>query len=127
VNHYTYSSFGEVSSHTNAVEENELRFAAREQSEDTKLLYLRQRYYDATLGRFVAEDPIEPFGYAYADNSPTLLVDPLGTNAATSYLPTIQMSVPLAALSHVVAGAFALTVVATLAAELALQTSPLDL
>ena len=44
--------------------------------------YYRNRYYDASLGRFISEDPIGLRGgsnlYPYVRNNPTNRVDPLG-------------------------------------------------
>jgi uncharacterized protein RhaS with RHS repeats len=44
--------------------------------------HYRGRYYDPTLGRFSAEDPIQLRGginfYSYARNNPRTLTDPLG-------------------------------------------------
>ncbi|MFZ1804481.1 MAG: RHS repeat-associated core domain-containing protein, partial [Nitrospira sp.] len=47
------------------------------------LMYYRARYYQPRLQRFLAEDPLgigddDVNLYAYARNSPTILVDPLG-------------------------------------------------
>jgi RHS repeat-associated protein len=51
----------------------------------TGLIYLHARYYDPTIGRFISPDTVvpseAPIGlnrYAYANNSPTLFVDPSG-------------------------------------------------
>ena len=48
------------------------------------LYYYRARYYDAELGRFIAEDPTGMMGgvnvYTYAANNPGNLVDPQGTH-----------------------------------------------
>ena len=42
--------------------------------------YLRARYYDPGLGRFISEDPIRDGGnwYAYCGNNPVMKVDPSG-------------------------------------------------
>jgi len=45
--------------------------------------YMRARYYDPKVGRFISEDPIGFEGgdvnlYNYASNNPLLLIDPLG-------------------------------------------------
>jgi len=45
--------------------------------------YMRARYYDPEVGRFISEDPMGFDGgdvnlYAYAGNNPVMLVDPLG-------------------------------------------------
>ncbi|MEX1194135.1 MAG: RHS repeat-associated core domain-containing protein [Dehalococcoidia bacterium] len=53
---------------------------------DGGLFYLRARYYDPTLGRFLTQDPVRGFPlspqtanpYAYALNNPTNRVDPSG-------------------------------------------------
>jgi RHS repeat-associated protein len=51
----------------------------------TGLIYLHARYYDPTVGRFISPDthvpsdtPIGLNRYAYANNSPTMFVDPTG-------------------------------------------------
>jgi RHS repeat-associated protein len=45
----------------------------------TGLHYMRQRWYDAGLGRFVSRDPIARSSvYAYVGNAPTVYLDPLG-------------------------------------------------
>lgn len=50
--------------------------------------HLRARDYDAGTGRFTAPDPLVPdpsapavSPYAYADNRPTVMVDPMGLRA----------------------------------------------
>ncbi|GEM_PF-3888449 len=48
----------------------------------TTLHYYRARYYDPDTGRFIGEDPFQPFShenlYSYVRNHPTRLVDPFG-------------------------------------------------
>ena len=46
---------------------------------DPGLYYLRARYYDPTIGRFMSQDPL-PAGnpYAYVGNNPVRYVDPSG-------------------------------------------------
>ena len=61
---------------------NPLRFATRELDRQTGLYYVRARWYDPFLGRFLSEDPIGLAGginqYAYALNDPVNLSDPSG-------------------------------------------------
>lgn len=49
---------------------------------ETDLLYMRHRWYDATLQRFISRDPIGLYGgnnvYVYVGNDPTLRTDPRG-------------------------------------------------
>jgi RHS repeat-associated protein len=57
-------------------------FTGREWDPETSLYYYRARYYDASLGRFVSEDPVRFYGganfFAYVGNHPTDLTDPYG-------------------------------------------------
>jgi RHS repeat-associated protein len=51
--------------------------------EPNGLYYMRARYYDPQIGRFISEDPIRFAGgdvnlYAYAGNNPVNFVDPFG-------------------------------------------------
>jgi len=52
-------------------------------TEPNGLLYMRARYYDPEVGRFISEDPMGFDGgdvnlYVYASNNPILYSDPLG-------------------------------------------------
>jgi len=77
-------------------------FTGRLHDSDTLLNY-RARYYDASLGRFLSQDPIRFFysspqslnGYSYVDNHPTIDLDPLGLSAQ---LFPILVAVAVAAL-----------------------------
>lgn len=81
VNEYRYDPWGR----TEVVKEgmkNPLRFAGREFDTETGLYYLRARYYDPLVGRFISEDPSHLAGglnlYAYAANNPIAFRDPSG-------------------------------------------------
>ncbi len=78
---YTYDPFGltQVSGSTSA---NPLQFTERE-NDGTGLYFYRARYYDPQRGRFTGPDPLRTGGggnnlYAYANNNPTIYVDPMG-------------------------------------------------
>ena len=86
VNRYAYSAYGKV------LAENELisqpftyvgRYGVMREADN--LYYMRARYYDAELGRFISEDPIGFAGginvYAYVGGNPMMLVDPSGLSA----------------------------------------------
>jgi RHS repeat-associated protein len=73
---YSYDAFGAVRAHTGA--STQWSFTG-EQNELNGLEYLRARYYDPAMGRFLTRDPIpsqQP--YAYAGSSPANFVDPTG-------------------------------------------------
>jgi RHS repeat-associated protein len=57
-------------------------FTGRENDNLTGLMYYRARWYDAEVGRFISEDPIQFDGglnwYAYVDNGPLKFTDALG-------------------------------------------------
>jgi RHS repeat-associated protein len=61
---------------------NTLRFGGREFDGETGLYYLRARYYDPSLGRFISEDPkgLEAGvnSYVYVGNNPISGTDPSG-------------------------------------------------
>jgi RHS repeat-associated protein len=80
-NAYQYRPFGEVQAATGTVA-NPLRLMARELDAGAGLYYVRARWYDPYLGRFISEDPIGLAGginnYAYAANDPVNRNDPLG-------------------------------------------------
>ncbi len=53
--------------------------------------YMRARYYDPQVGRFISEDPIGFAGedvnlYAYVSNNPILLIDPWGLCSKQGFL-----------------------------------------
>jgi len=83
VNRYAYTPFGVLSAKTEAVP-NPFRYVGRfgVMDDDNGLLYMRARYYDPDLGRFLTKDPIGFEGgvnlYAYAADNPVVLIDPAG-------------------------------------------------
>ena len=55
-------------------------FTGKQKDPDTGLYYFNARWYDASLGRFVTQDPIRDGvnWYAYCENNPLKFVDPTG-------------------------------------------------
>ena len=75
----SYDSFGNASASTHT----RYDFTGRERDETTGLLYYRARWYDATLGRFISQDPIGFAGgdinlYRYVGQNPLNGRDPSG-------------------------------------------------
>ena len=76
---YDYDAFG------NQLSEEEtsatpFRYNGEYYDEKTGFTYLRARYYDPSMGRFITEDPIHDGinWYAYCGNNPVVFIDPLG-------------------------------------------------
>lgn len=63
------------------------------EDEGAGLFYMRNRFYDATTGRFLQRDPIGIEGginlYAYANGNPMSFVDPAGLDPFDPILPRI--------------------------------------
>jgi RHS repeat-associated protein len=78
---FTYDSFGNITSSTETFAQ-PFRYTGREWDSETALYYYRARYYDATAGRFISEDPIGFGGshdfYTYTGNKPVNFTDPTG-------------------------------------------------
>ncbi len=78
---FVYDAFGAVTARTGTTA-TAWKFTgeqADDGSGDTGYYFLRARYYDPTTGRFISRDPVEfAQRYAYANDNPALLVDPLG-------------------------------------------------
>jgi RHS repeat-associated protein len=84
VSAYSYDPFGGVAVKTEGVGQ-PFKFVGRHgvMDEPGGLQYMRARYYDPALGRFISEDPAGFGGgqvnlYAYVGNNPVGLIDPSG-------------------------------------------------
>ena len=77
---YSYAPYGGVV-RTNEEDENRFKFVGRfgVQQELDDLYYMRARYYDNSLGRFLGVDPVWSTNrYNYAASNPTRWIDPTG-------------------------------------------------
>ena len=59
VDGYTYDVFGGIRSQSGA-SDNPWLFTGEQQDADEGLYYLRARYYDPAIGRFLSQDPLPP-------------------------------------------------------------------
>jgi RHS repeat-associated protein len=73
---YTFDSFGKQTGSSGSLT-NPFQYSGREFDTETNLFFLRARYYDPAIGRFLSEDPISFKGgmnfYGYIRNNPTIL------------------------------------------------------
>jgi len=78
---YIYEAFGALVASTGSTE-NTRKFTGEDYDATSSLLYLRARYYDPDVGRFISRDPIGVIGginlYGYCGNNPVNWVDPDG-------------------------------------------------
>ncbi len=84
-NHIAYDAFGNVLSETNAAVDHLFGYTGRPFDETTGLQNNLHRWYDASVGRWLSEDPIGIEGgdanlYRAVHNSPGNEVDPSGLN-----------------------------------------------
>lgn len=85
VNSYQYDEWGNITSQTEGIE-NEFKYAGQIYDSETGLYYLRARYYDPKIGRFISKDSYEgditnPLSlnlYTYVENNPVKYFDPTG-------------------------------------------------
>ncbi len=76
---YRYDAFGNEQN-IDANDTNPFRYCGEYFDTETGYIYLRARYYDPTIGRFISEDPIRDGlnWYVYCGNNPVMFVDPTG-------------------------------------------------
>ncbi|MBW4085753.1 RHS repeat domain-containing protein [Paenibacillus sp. S150] len=85
VNNYTYDEWGNITSQVEGTS-NSFKYTGEMYDAETGLYYLRARYYDPGMGRFLNEDTVEgqidnPLSlnlYTYVENNPLIYSDPTG-------------------------------------------------
>ena len=91
-NEYGYDAFGIRTSLSTApsASHGHYGYTGQEYDEETGLLYLRARYYDPMIGRFISADlfwgrleqPASQNRYTYVHNSPLIFTDPSGLDVS---------------------------------------------
>jgi RHS repeat-associated protein len=76
VDSYKYDAFGAIESQSGS-SSNYWGFAGEQRDEESDFYYLRDRYFDPVIGRFLGQDKFGG-GYPYAGNNPVNLTDPTG-------------------------------------------------
>ena len=84
---YTYNAFG-VEKNIDDSDTNAFRYCEEYYDAETGTIYLRARYYDPTIGRFISrdsytgknEDPLSLNLYTYCYNNPIIYTDITGNN-----------------------------------------------
>lgn len=91
---YQYGDFGEVLQMQEA-DFNPYRYVGKfgVMFEDSSLYYMRARYFDSDIGRFLSEDPVWSTNlYPYAENNPVNYIDPKGKSKREPYYQIYEES-----------------------------------
>ena len=93
---YNYDSFGNVLKADGSMQTDPFRYCGEYTDTESGLIYLRNRYYDPSIGRFITEDPIRDGSnwYIYCDNNPVMYVD------STGLLPSLEDAAEMASRSY---------------------------
>jgi RHS repeat-associated protein len=102
VNNYQYDEWGNILT-SNETVSNPFKYAGEVYDSETGLYYLRARYYDPSIGRFLNEDTVEgqinnPLSlniYTYCYNNPLIYSDPSGHNPGAAALAALNPEVAL--------------------------------
>ena len=83
INQIVYDSYGKLLAESNDSFPTRYLFTSREFDRDVQMQYSRARYYEATIGRFISQDPIRFEAtdnnlYRYVGNTPANFIDPSG-------------------------------------------------
>ena len=77
---YEYDAFGNIENETNASTYNPWQYCGEYTDQESGFIYLRNRYYDSEIGRFINEDPARSGGnwYSYCSGNPIMFWDKMG-------------------------------------------------
>lgn len=79
-NFYEYDAFGAIRRHSEEIK-NRILYTGQQYDQETNQYYLRARFYNPVVGRFLQEDVYRGDGlnlYAYCGNNPVVYYDPSG-------------------------------------------------
>ena len=84
---YDYDAFGverEIAGQNAENDTNPFRYCGEYFDKETGSIYLRARYYNPKIGRFITQDPINDGlnWYTYCNNNPVKWIDPTGLRSA---------------------------------------------
>ncbi|MBP0011483.1 RHS repeat-associated core domain-containing protein, partial [Roseofilum sp. Belize Diploria] len=104
---YNYDAYGNLIAGDGS--DNPYLFAGEQRDVETGLDYLRARYYDPTLGRFISrdayqgslDDPMSQHKYQYAHANPVVNTDPSGYITLGEQLSALSVQSVLASMSYV--------------------------
>lgn len=99
LNTYAYDEFGKILSETENFD-NPFKYAGYYYDKETKTYYLKARYYNPEIQRFISEDtyrgvledPLSLNLYTYVKNNPLIYVDPTGH--VTAFLDKLEPIMP---------------------------------
>ena len=88
---YTYDAFGNQESTSGSIY-NPFRYCGEYFDEESGLIYLRNRYYDPSVGAFINEDPIRDGlnWYVYCSGNPVMFVDPWGLKITLANFSSVE-------------------------------------
>ena len=84
-NSYVYDAFGNVLERKEGIR-NDILYRGQKYDQEAGQYYLRARYYNPVIGRFIQEDTYRGDGlnlYAYCGNNPVMYYDPSGHTKVT--------------------------------------------
>ena len=93
-NSYVYDAFGNVLERKEGIR-NDILYRGQKYDQEAGQYYLRARYYNPVIGRFIQEDSYRGDGlnlYAYCGNNPVMYYDPSGYTKVTP--PTTEPEAP---------------------------------
>lgn len=96
VNKYAYTPFGAIANQQETISQ-PFKYVGKYgvMTEPNGLYYMKARYYDSSVGRFISEDPLGFGGgdvnlMAYVGNNPVNYNDPLGTDKISTTLGVLS-------------------------------------